>query len=393
MKYDFDTVIDRRHEPDQYSSKWADIQSNRDRYNAGNPLPEDMIGLHTADMDFRCAPEIIDAMIRTAEHGIYGYTRIPDEYYDAVRGWFARRFDWKFNRDDIYPCMDGTHTAVQNCIETFTEPGDGILLFLPSYGYSRDIGPLGRHQVDIQLIETDGYYTIDYDALEQAASDPKNTMIILIQPHNPTGRIFTEEEIRCVGEICRRHNVIILSDEVHIDIVRKGLTCLPVMKVLGPQGVISATAINKTFNTAGLMMTNVIIEDPELKAKYKYPAKATPFGVSAVIAAYNEGEEWVRQLNEYVDMLIEYAVERIHRELPKAKVLVPEGTYCIWIDFRPYGLGAQEVNRRIINAHVMLKMGSVFSDKDGDEWARICLSSPKVMIAEALDRIIAQFKE
>jgi len=392
MKYNFEFIADRKNAPYQYSSKWADIQSNRERYNYGNPLPEDRLPMQTADMDFKCPPELVDALVKTAEHGIYGYTEIPDSYYEAVINWFTRKFDWHFEMDDIFPCMDGTHVAVQHCINFYTEPGDGIILLVPSYGYKKDIEPLGRHEVDVQLIEEDGYYTIDYDALEKAAEDPKNTMIIFIQPHNPTGRIFTEEEILKVGEICRRHNVIIVSDEVHVDIIRKGNTCLPVMKILGGKGVISATAINKTFNTAGLAMANVIIQDPELKAKYRVKKNSTPFGVSAVIAAYNKGEEWVRQLNEYLDMLIDYSVERFHKELPHAKVIVPEGTYCIWVDFRPYKLGAAEVNKRIIDKHVMLKMGSVFSDIDGDEWGRLCLTSPKPLVEEALDRIIDAFK-
>jgi len=139
-------------------------------------------------------------------------------------------------------------------------------------------------------------------------------------------------------------------------------------------------------------MANVIIQDPVLKAKYRVKKNSTPFGVSAVIAAYNKGEEWVRQLNEYLDMLIDYSVERFHKELPHAKVIVPEGTYCIWVDFRPYKLGAAEVNKRIIDKHVMLKMGSVFSDIDGDEWGRLCLTSPKPLVEEALDRIIDAFK-
>ncbi len=393
MKYDFDTVHDRQNAPYQYSSKWADIKSNRDRYNYGNPLPADRIALHTADMDFACAPAIVDAMVKTAQHGIYGYTMIPNEYYDAVRGWFSRRFGWEFERGDIYPCMDGTHTAVRNCIEAFTKPGDGIILMLPSYGYHNDIDPLGRHEVDIYLKEDNGYYTVDFEALEEACKPAENTMMIMIQPHNPTGRIWTHEELNKIADICRRNNVIIVTDEVHIDIIRKGLKCEPMMKACGPQGIVSTTAVNKTFNMAGMAMTNVIIQDPELKEKYKFRASATPFGVSCVIAAYNDSEDWVEELNEYVDMLMEYAVDRIHKELPKAKVIIPEGTYTIWIDFRPYGLTAAEVNKKINDAHVMLKMGSVFDDADGDCWARICLSSPKSMVAEALDRIVAQFRD
>ncbi len=393
MKYDFDKIYNRLDAPYQYSSKWADTQSNRDRYNYGKPLPDDRIPLHTADMDFACAPKIIEAMVKTAEHGIYGYTMIPDAYYEAVAGWFDRRFDWKFDRKDIYVCMNGTHTAVRNCIESFSKPGDGVILMLPSYGYRSDIEPLGRHEVDIMLKEDNGWYTVDYDALEEVCKVEENTILIMIQPHNPTGRNWTTEELNRIADICRRNGVIIVSDEVHIDLYRKGMRPEPMMKACGPEGIVSTTAVNKTFNMAGMAMTNVIISDPELKAKYHFRGSSTPFGVSCVIAAYNECEDWVDELNEYIDMLMEYAVDRINKELPKAKVIIPEGTYTIWIDFRGYGLPAEEVNRRINDAHVMLKMGTVFDDPDGDNWARVCLSSPKSMIVEALDRIVKNFED
>ncbi len=393
MKYDFDSITDRMNAPYQYSIKWADYSRSRKEFNEGNPLPEDRISLYLADMDFKCPPELVEAVVRTAEHGVYGYTLIPDAYFEAIRGWFAERFDWHFENNDVFPCMDGTHVAVQQCIRYLTEPGDGIILFTPTYSYQQDIEPLGRTQTSVPLIEENGYYTIDFDALEKAAADPKNTMMVFIQPHNPTGRIFTEEEVGKCGEICRKHGVILLSDEVHIDLIRRGRKCLPVMKVLGPEGVISATAINKTFNTVGIAMTNLIIRDSALKARYKCGMKVTPFGVSAVIAAYTRCADWVDELNVYIDRMICDSVERLRRELPGLKVEIPEGTYCIWLDFRPYGISDEEINRRLRDRHVMLKMGSYFADPDGDQRARVCIASPKAVIDEGIGRIIAAFRD
>ncbi len=391
MKYNFDRVTDRMHAPYQYSYKWADYDSSRKEFNDGNPLPEDRISLYLADMDFQCAPALVDALVKTAGHGIYGYSRIPDAYYEAVVRWFSDRFDWHFEKKDVIACMDGTHVAVQNCILSYTEPGDGIILLTPSYSYQSDIGPFGRREVDVPLIETDGYYTIDYEALEKAASDPRNTMMIFLQPHNPTGRVFTEEEIKKCGDICRRNGVILLTDEVHIDLIRKGTGCQPVMKVLGGEGVISASAINKTFNTAGLAMTNLVIRDPKLRKKYRGNRKITPFGVSAVIAAYTLCGDWVDELNEYIDRLIADTVETLRTNLPKLKVEIPEGTYCIWLDFRGYGITGEEARRRLRDHRVMLKMGSYFSDPDGDLRARACIASPRSIIEEGTRRIVDAF--
>jgi cystathionine beta-lyase len=241
---------------------------------------------------------------------------------------------------------------------------------------------------------SNGKYTIDYEALEKACAVKTNTMIILVQPHNPTGRVYTASEIRKIGEICRKYGVIIVSDEVHIDLVRRNQKCEPVMKVLGPQGVITTTAINKTFNLAGLGVTNTVICDPYLKAKFvDRKWGMNPFCVAAVEAAYTKGGAWVDQLNEYSDKLSDYTLDRIHKELPKVKVWKPEGTYVLWLDFSAYGLSDEELDAKFAEAKVLVGGGSQFDAKEGNQYRRMILACPKSVVKEVLDRLAKVFKK
>ncbi|MBQ1775322.1 MAG: aminotransferase class I/II-fold pyridoxal phosphate-dependent enzyme, partial [Erysipelotrichaceae bacterium] len=209
-----------------------------------------------------------------------------------------------------------------------------------------------------------------------------------------TGRVFTHEELNKVAEICRRHNVLIVSDEVHSDIIRKGVTFEPMMKACGPKGLIAATAVNKTFNLAGLAMTNVVICDPDLKPKEtEFYGMPTPFGIQAVISAYTKGDAWVDALNEYCEENIDVCIDYIHKHLPKAKVIRPEGGYSINIDFSGYGLSDDEVVERIYGkAGVVLNSGLFFDDKRGKQIHRACLSSPRALCLEAFERIAKEFE-
>lgn len=396
MKYNFDEIVDRKNTPYSYSAKWSGKGLLADRMKkmyGFDELPEDRLCFQTADMDFKCPPELVDALMKTAEHGIFGYSGIPDEYYEAICRWFHDRFEWDFAPNNIFVTSTGTHDLIVKCVKAYTQPGEGVIVLLPSYNYHADIEPYGRVQVGVPMLNENEYYTVDYDALEKACADKNNTLMIMMQPHNPTGRVFTEEEILKIGEICRKHGVIIVTDEVHIDIARKGQKVLPVMKVLGPQGVLTATAINKTFNVAGLAMSNLIVEDPELKAKFpEGKPMSNPFGISAVIAAYTKCDAWVDELNAYLDQLIDYAMERFAKDLPKAKIHKPEGTYVLWADFSGYGLSDDELAAKIRDAHLALGDGTRFDAVNPRQYYRICLTSPKSQVVEAFDRLAEVFK-
>ena len=256
-KYNFDKIIDRK---STNSSKWA--KDGWTKQIMGGELPEDRICLHVADMDFECAPEIVEAMHKVASEAIYGYTSIPNDYYEAVINWYDRRMNWKINKDSIY-YVPGTHTGIAKIILNFTKPNEGVIVLTPSYNYHGDIDDRGRKFVGVEMINNCGYYTIDYKALEQACKDENNTCMIICHPHNPTGRVYTVEELNKIAKICRENNVLMISDEVHSDLIRKDVEFVPMMKAVGSEGLIACTALNKTFNIAGLQMTNVIIEDPK----------------------------------------------------------------------------------------------------------------------------------
>lgn len=397
MHYDFDTVVDRANAPYSYAAKWQNkgmMVEMMKKVMGFDEIPEDRLCFFTADMDYKCAPELTEALIKTAEHGIFGYSSVPSEYYEAVARWFRDRFDWKIDPAHIFMGSQGTHHLIAECVKFYSQPGDGIIVLLPSYSYHADIEPLGRTMVGVQMRNDNGYYTIDFEAFEKACAEEKNTLFIMMQPHNPTGRVFTVEELEKLGEICRRHNVVIVSDEVHIDIARKGQKVVPVMKALGPQGVIAATAVNKTFNVAGLAMSNLIIEDPALLEKYQpgFPM-ATPFGITAVITAYTKCDAWVDALNEYLDKILTYTCERFRQDLPKAKFVLPEGTYILWVDFSGYGLSDEELADRINKTHVLLGDGVGFDAINGKQMRRFCLTAPMVQIEDMCNRLAKAFKD
>lgn len=393
MKYNFDEVIDRKNAKRSYSTKWDDSLRKAKKYGFGDSFPEDKICLQTADMDFKTAPAIIEAMHEVAEHGIYGYSAINDEYRNAVCHWFKTRQVWTFEPSDIMHC-NGTHPALVECIKRFTKPNEGIIVLTPSYSYHDDIEPTGRKFISVEMIENNGYYTIDFDQLEEACKDENNTMFVICHPHNPTGRVWNDEELLKMAEISRKHNVIMVSDEVHSDIIRKNITFKPMMKVVGPQGLIALTAVNKTFNLAGLCCTNIIVQDETIKEKFAgYYSLPSPFGVAAVIAAYTESEDWVDALNEYLDETLEWVVQFVSEKMPRAKCIIPEGSYVIWLDLRGYGLSDEEIKHKIIKeAHLVLQGGSNFDSKYGQQFQRICIPSPRSMIQEAFERLYHVFE-
>ena len=396
MKYNFDEVVDRINEPGTYSIKWADNAMIRKFIGAKEALAPDRISYFTADMDFRCPPAVKEALQVVLDHDIFGYSAPDQEYFEAVCGWFKRRFDWEFSPESVF-IAHGTHEGIRDLIPIYTKEGDGVMLFTPSYAYDSDVVPQGRKLVKIPMNENreNGYYTIDFAKFEEEAKKPENTMLVMIQPHNPTGRIFTVEEIKKIGEICRANDVIIVSDEVHIDLTRDGHKIEPVMKVLGPKGVIAATAVNKTFNLAGLAMSNMIVEDPELRAKMKPGFGASPFGIASVKGAYGGGsDEWVDELNKYLDTCVHYAVDRFHADLPKARVFSPEATYVLWIDFAAYGLSDEELDDRIFNkAKVLLGAGNWLDPLPGTQMRRMCVTSSMEVLEKAMDRIKEAFAD
>ncbi len=391
MKYNFDEVVDRIHEPGSYSSKWAD-NPNMARMFKTDRVPEDRLPFFLADMDFRCAPEIVEAVTQVAQHGIFGYSSPPQEYFNAVCRWMNDRFGMNVKPEEVIPCR-GAHTAIIQLIQALTKEGDGIIVPRPTYYYSSDIKDFGRFYCGFQMKNDNGYYTYDWDAFEAFAKEPQVTMAIFQQPHNPTGRVWTEDEIRKMADICRRNNVIMLCDDVHMDIARKDCKVVPFINVVGPEGIVMVTGVNKTFNTAGLAVTNMIIQDEKLRAKMAPPHGLSPFSIAAGIAAYTKGDQWVDELNEYLDSSLDYVVGRFHEELPKVKVWKPEGTYILWLDFTDLGLTSDELDERIAGkAHISFSDGRGMECPEGTIFRRFCVTAPKVTLKEVMDRLVSALK-
>ena len=397
MKYDFDEVIDRRHDPSSYSIKWAKDPKIGKMLGA-DTINDDTIAIFTADMDFRCAPPIIDALRGVVDHGIFGYSAAPEpDYSDAVIDWFKRRENWEIKPEELI-YVNGTVEAMKQIILALTEPGDGVIIQRPVYGpFSSTIEGTGRTIVNNQLISDDeGYYTMDFEDLEQKCKDPDNKLLMLCSPHNPVGRIWTDAELAELARICRENDVIIAADEIHGDLIRRGLEFHPIATLADNVNIITATAANKTFNLAGLHCTNLVIKNPELREKMKKSlghVGQTPFGIAATMAAYNDGEEWLEELKEYLDGNIDWIMNFLKERMPKVKCRRPEGTYILRMDFRGYGLSAEEIHDRIYNkANVLLEGGTMFDPVEGAGFERVCVPSPRSVIQEAFERIAREFE-
>lgn len=400
MKYNFDEKINRK---GTFSMKW-DYAEFLKKYGVTERFDEDTIPVYTADMDFRCAQPISDALKKLAEYNIYGYTAVfPYEgsigmtYYNAIIHWFKEKRNWLIKPEEIV-YVNGTVEALKLSIEAFTKKGDGVLINRPIYSpFTNVIEGSGRVVVNSQLENknNDGYYTINFEDFEAKAADENTKLFVLCSPHNPTGRIWTDEELTKMAEICKKHNVLIVTDEIHGDLIRKGLSFHPLASVVDPKGIITCTAVNKTFNLAGLSATNVVIQDTELREKFVKSIgliTPNPFTVAAVIAAYNEGDEWLEQLRNYLDGNIDWVLNFLKTRMPKVKCFRPEGTYIMWMDFRDYGLSAEEIHKKIyIDANVVLEGGLVFDPDHGAGFERICVPTRRAVIQEVFERIAKQF--
>ena len=388
MRYDFDEVVDRAGEAGSYSSKWAKGPFAASMFKS-ETVPEDRLCFFVADMDFRCAPEIVDALQTVAKHGIFGYTETPDEYYNAVIRWMKDRFSMDVKREEIVTAQ-GAHSAICAAVDKLTRPGAGVIVPWPSYFYRGDVNGVGRYYTGFQMKNENGYYTFDWEAFEKLCREPQNEAVILQQPHNPTGRLWTDEEIKRIAEICRANKVLMICDDVHMDFKRREHKVNPFINVVGPEGIVMITGLGKTFNLAGLEITNIIVKDEELRKKLGHVGgMLSPFSVAACIAAYTKCDQWVEQLNDYLDASIDYVVDRFHKELPKVKVCRPEGTYILWLDFTDCGYTSEELDERICGrAHVAFTNGAGMEVPEGTIFRRMCCTSPMSELVKAMDRLV-----
>lgn len=380
--YDFDTVIDRRNSG---SMKW---DTNPD----ATILP-----MWVADMDFPGPPEVIEAVRKRAEAGVFGYTVPSGGYYEAVVAWLKRRHHFDIQTEWI-KFGPGVVPALNMLMRAYTDPGDKVIIQMPVY-YPFFISIKNNHReiLDNPLKFIDGRYEMDFDDLERKARDPRAKVMILCSPHNPVGRVWTKEELTRLGEICLRNNVIVLSDEIHNDLILRGHhhTVFATISDDFARNSVVCVAPSKTFNMAGLQTSSIIIPDEKLRTLYtdvlesNFMRRPNLFGVVALEAAYRHGEAWLEALLSYLQDNLDFMTDFIARNIPEIKIIQPEGTYLVWMDFRALGMKGKELENFMLNkAKLWLDEGYIFGDA-GDGFERINIACPRATLAEALSRLNA----
>lgn len=384
MKYDFDIITDRRNT----DSLKYDFAPERG-------MPEGLLPMWVADMDFHAPTEVITHIRAAADHGIFGYAEAKDDYYEAVTGWFSSRFGYSASRKDIVK-TPGVVFALAQMIRAFTEPGDAVLIQPPVYYPFFEIIEGNDRKLTVNPLRyEDGVYSIDFEDFEGKIINDKVKLFILCSPHNPVGRVWTRAELERMDGICRRLGVIIVSDEIHCDFVWEGSehTCFGVID----EDAVVATSPSKSFNLAGLQVSNIFVKNPELRLRLKKEiagggySQLNSVGLGACRSAYLHGGEWLRQLKAYLRGNIGLAQEFIADRLPEAKLVRPEGTYLLWLDFSAYHLPQAELDRRMSDgAGLWLDSGTIFGP-EGEGFQRINIACPRSVVHEALERLGKEF--
>jgi cystathionine beta-lyase len=388
MKYDFDKIIDRS---GTGSLKWD--RNHRFEHVGGR---DGINSLWVADMDFPCAKPIVDAMAERAMHPIYGYTYFDGSgFFELVARWNERRYGWKTEVSDIL-YAPGVVYAIACAINAFSKPGQGVVIQTPVYyPFRRIIEKNGRVIKENPLKNNGGKYLMDYEGLREIVSHPDTTLMILCSPHNPVGRVWSREELKAVCDICRENKVLVLSDEIHADLIRKESAFTPAAVAGDPKNTLTFNAPSKSFNVPGLMASTVVIENQDLKSAWKNEAYSrngmslpNPMGLAAASAAYKSGEDWLAQVNEYIDENLRDMKSFIDEHMPSVGYEVPEGTYLAWLDFRDSGYPDDSELSDVLfrDFGILVDPGSIFGEQ-GKGYIRINAACPRSRLIDALEKM------
>lgn len=384
MEYNFDEVVDRN---GSHCVKWDAWKSQG--------KPEGLLPLWVADMDFKAPQPVIDALEQRALHGIYGYTMVDDGYFEAVAGWMERRHHWTIQKEWIVP-TPGVVTALKIAVNAFTKPGEAVIIQKPVYyPFDFSIEQNGRKKIENEVVLKDGKFSIDYDSFEKQIIENDVKMYILCNPYNPIGKVWTKEELKKVGDICKKHNVIVVSDEIHHDFVFKNHTHIPFYEVDPSYQDFSiiCSAPSKTFNLAGLQTSNIIIANETLRERFvnwktnQGIGDPNIFGLIACKEAYTNCDDWCDQMLAYVQGNYDYMDQFLKTRLPMLKLMEPEGLYLAWVDFRALNLEEKQLETFMLEkAKLWLDEGYIFG-KQGAGFERFNMATPRSLIKEALERL------
>ncbi|MDR0197418.1 MAG: pyridoxal phosphate-dependent aminotransferase [Oscillospiraceae bacterium] len=388
MKYDFDAVTDRKNT----DSLKYDFAAER-----GMPVNGELISMWVADMDFPSAPEVLEDIERVVRHGIFGYTEAKDDYYEAVNGWFDSRFGYRANKSEIVK-TPGVVFALATAVRAFTRSGDGVLIQTPVYyPFFEIIRDNGRKLLQNPLTYKDGKYAIDFADFERKADGAK--LFLLCSPHNPVGRVWTKPELEALNGICAKHDVTIVSDEIHCDFIWEGHkhVCFGTLN----ENAVIASSPSKSFNLAGLQTANVFIKNAPLRRAFKEEIRRSGYsqlntvGLAACKSAYTKGGEWLERLKEYISGNIDAVREFLSKRLPKVRLVEPEGTYLLWLDFSEYNLTQDELDRRVTHgAGLWLDGGAMFyapGESGATTFERVNVACPRSVLDAALRNLEKEF--
>ena len=380
---DFDRIIDRRN-----------TKSVKYDLAAKKGMPEDVLPLWVADMDFRVSSYIQEAIARQVEHGVFGYSDTGEEYFEAVKGWMKRHHGWDVEADWLGK-TPGVVFALSLAVKAFTEPGNSVLIQQPVYyPFKRVVEVNGRRTISNTLVYENNKYFMDFEDFEEKIIREKIKLFILCNPHNPVGRVWTEDELVRIGDICQKHHVIVVSDEIHGDFAfkRKHHVFAGLKKEYG-EFTVTCTAPSKTFNLAGLQLSNIFISNPELRRAFRRQLDIVGYeepnimGMVACEAAYRDGDEWYEAMLEYVAGNIAFTREYVEKNIPGVTMAEHEGTYLVWLDFRQLGMTGEELEEMIVQrARLWLDGGAMFGES-GTGFQRVNVACPRKILEEALERM------
>ncbi|MGP1435141.1 MAG: MalY/PatB family protein [Phocaeicola sp.] len=380
-KFDFDTPVNRR---GTGSYKWDIVKE------------DDVLPMWVADMDFQTAPAIINALKKRVEHGVFGYTQVPENYYNAIINWFERRHNWHIQRDWIL-YTSGVVPAMSCVLKAITLPGEKVLVQTPVYNcFFSSIKNNGCEVIENQLVRQGNTYIIDYNDFEQKCADEKTTVFLLCNPHNPSGRVWRKEELAKMNEICMKHGVKVISDEIHCELTMPGYTYTPFAAVNENclNNSVTLNSPSKSFNTAGLQIANIICNNIILRRKIDRAINinevcdVNPFGPIALEAAYNDSDEWLDELKEYLYDNYITLKKFFETNLPNLKVIHLEGTYLVWVDISETGLSSEEAEEKLLKeGKVLINSGTMYGQKAGEGYLRINIACPKRTLLYGLERI------
>ncbi len=379
--YNFDQQITRR---GTNSVKWDEINDN------------DLIPMWVADMDFQAAPAIQKALEERVKHGVFGYTIVPDSYYKAIINWFSRRHQWQIERSWII-YTTGVVPAISATLHALAMPGEKVLIQSPAYNcFFSSIRNQGCEVVESPLKREKDSYVMDWDDFETKCADEKTTIFLLCNPHNPSGRVWTKEELSRMNDICMRHNVIVVSDEIHCELVMPGYTFTPFAAVnkACQNNSITLNSPTKNFNIAGLQIANIICKPPIWRRRINRSVNifevcdVNPFGPIALEAAYNNSEDWINELNLYLYDNYIALKNFFEKEMPQVEVLKLEGTYLVWINIKALAIKSETLaNKLLSEGHLLINSGTLYSEAFGEGYLRINIATPRATMIEGLQRM------